>query len=366
MEAKLIVVRGNTNRGTIALKLPTIIGRSRQATLTVAHPMISRQHCEITEVDGLLMIRDLSSLNGSFLDGKRIAVAPLPPGAEFTIGPVTLRVEYEYSGDLSALPAVQEVASPQTPPMVPTDADEPAIQVTQAEEAVQEVPVAASPLEGPQPQAGRPPLFGLMESETREAPSPAPAEPDIRPEPDSDLDFSVAPPAEAAHDDDVTFTEMAGDQAAAGPVVRPTGDENAGYAVSDPATEEVAANDVAAEEAGQALRSGPGKSSKPKAGWWPFGGGKGTKGSGGAKPDQGPESALPENEQAEATPTPPPAELVAERPSSGDSDHDEMAFLALQDEPESAPQKPAQKPAKKPVAKKPADDGVDSFFEDLE
>jgi predicted component of type VI protein secretion system len=366
MEAKLIVVRGNTNRGTIALKLPTIIGRSRQATLTVAHPMISRQHCEITEVDGLLMIRDLSSLNGSFLDGKRIAVAPLPPGAEFTIGPVTLRVEYDYSGDLSALPAVQEVASPQTPPMVPTDAGEPAIQVTQAEEAVPEIPTAASSVARPQPLAGRPPLFGLMETETREAPSPAPVEPDSPPESDSELDFSVAPPAEAAHDaDDVTFTEMAGDQAVAGPVVRPTGDENAGYGISAPATEEVAANDVAAEEPEQALRSGPDQSPKSKAGWWPFGG-KGAKGSGGARPDQGPKSALPEDEMAEATPTPPPAELAAERPSSGDSDHDEMAFLALQDEPESQSEKPAQKTAKKPVAKKPADDDVDSFFEDLE
>ena len=88
------------------MKLPTVIGRSRQATLTVAHPMVSRRHAELFERDGLLMIRDLGSLNGTRIEGQRIKEAPLPPDAEFTIGPLTFQAKYDYKGDLSKLPAV--------------------------------------------------------------------------------------------------------------------------------------------------------------------------------------------------------------------------------------------------------------------
>ena len=105
----MIVVGGKATKGKIDLKLPTLIGRSREAQLTVAHPMISRRHCEIYEVDGLLMIRDLGSLNGTVVGGQRISESPLCPDNEFTVGPLTFRAEYEYDGDLSAVPAPKVV-----------------------------------------------------------------------------------------------------------------------------------------------------------------------------------------------------------------------------------------------------------------
>ncbi len=94
MEAKLIVVGGKASKAKIALKLPTVIGRSREAGLTIAHPMISRRHCEVFEADGLLMVRDLGSLNGTVVGGQRVKESPLPPDAEFTVGPLTFRAEY--------------------------------------------------------------------------------------------------------------------------------------------------------------------------------------------------------------------------------------------------------------------------------
>jgi hypothetical protein len=104
MDAKLIVVDGKASKDEIALKLPTIIGRGKEAGLTVAHPMVRRQHCEVYEANGLLMIRDLGSLNGTKWNDQSVKEAPLPPGGTFTVGPLTFRAEYSYDGDLSQLP----------------------------------------------------------------------------------------------------------------------------------------------------------------------------------------------------------------------------------------------------------------------
>jgi pSer/pThr/pTyr-binding forkhead associated (FHA) protein len=116
MQPKLIVVGGKASKREVSLKLPCTIGRSREADLTVAHPMVSRKHCEAFERAGLLMVRDLGSLNGTYVGGCRIREAPLPPNKEFTVGPLTFRVKYEYSGDLGVLPPVipaEEAPAPQ-------------------------------------------------------------------------------------------------------------------------------------------------------------------------------------------------------------------------------------------------------------
>jgi len=128
MEAKLIVVSGKANKGEVALNLPTVIGRSRDVELTVAHPMISRQHCEIYEVDGLLMIRDLGSLNGTVVAGQQIREAPLRPGDELTVGPLTFRAEYEYEGDLDSLPPAKLAEQESGPAEVATEAGVPDLQ----------------------------------------------------------------------------------------------------------------------------------------------------------------------------------------------------------------------------------------------
>jgi predicted component of type VI protein secretion system len=62
----------------------------------LGHPLVSRHHCEVFEADGILMVRDLGSLNGTFVGNTRIAeqAMPVQPGEVFTVGPVTLRAEY--------------------------------------------------------------------------------------------------------------------------------------------------------------------------------------------------------------------------------------------------------------------------------
>ena len=113
MRATLIVVGGKASKGRVSLDLPIVIGRSRSSDLTVAHPMISRRHCEIYDSSGLLMVRDLDSLNGTLVAGQKISEAALRPDDEFTVGPLTFRVDYEYSAEMEGAVegfAVAEIA----------------------------------------------------------------------------------------------------------------------------------------------------------------------------------------------------------------------------------------------------------------
>ena len=45
------------------------------------------------------MAHDVVITNGTVVDGHRVKEAPLLPDAEFTVGPITFRAIYQYSGD---------------------------------------------------------------------------------------------------------------------------------------------------------------------------------------------------------------------------------------------------------------------------
>jgi len=172
MEVKLVVVLGKTNKDGVTLKLPSIVGRSREADVTVAHSLISRRHCELYEADGLLMVRDLDSLNGTVVKGQRIREAALPPDAEFSVGPLTFRAEYEYDGDLDSVP----------PPEL-FDEDQPVARPVE--------PAAPPPMPQPQEDDARWGDFvaemdddedgaGILEAEADDGGDEPPAEPDAQ------------------------------------------------------------------------------------------------------------------------------------------------------------------------------------------
>jgi len=105
IKAKLVVVGGDAKAAEIALSLPTVIGRGREASLTLPHPLVSRQHCELFEKDGLLHVRDMKSLNGTYVDSHRIeASSALNPDQLLTIGNVTFRAVYSLDDSSIAKP----------------------------------------------------------------------------------------------------------------------------------------------------------------------------------------------------------------------------------------------------------------------
>ena len=133
MEAKLLVVAGDAKETEIKLKLPTVIGRSRDADVTIAHPLVSRRHCEIAEgEDGRLHVRDLGSLNGTFVGQTRVEESTLAPGDLLTVGAITFRAVY---GDYD-----ENDADSDSIDFTPTD-DQPAVMVdTQISHETEPVP----------------------------------------------------------------------------------------------------------------------------------------------------------------------------------------------------------------------------------
>ncbi|MFK7769906.1 MAG: FHA domain-containing protein [Mariniblastus sp.] len=96
LDVKLVVVGGDAKSAEVQLKLPTIIGRGKEVGLTVPHALVSRRHTEIFEEDGGLFVKDLGSLNGTFVNNLRIETAqPLEPNQLLTLGNITFRAVYE-------------------------------------------------------------------------------------------------------------------------------------------------------------------------------------------------------------------------------------------------------------------------------
>ena len=94
VDIKLLVVGGDTERKEFSLELPTTIGRSREASITLPHPLVSRKHCEIIWDRDSVVVVDLNSLNGTFVGRDRISKATLGHGDLLTVGTVTFRAVY--------------------------------------------------------------------------------------------------------------------------------------------------------------------------------------------------------------------------------------------------------------------------------
>lgn len=64
-----------------------VLGRSRfGCDVRVDHHSVSRQHCELTWSEGILVVRDLGSRNGTRINGRLVSDAPLRSGDELMIG----------------------------------------------------------------------------------------------------------------------------------------------------------------------------------------------------------------------------------------------------------------------------------------
>jgi len=76
-----------------------LVGRKEDCDLQLDHKSISKQHCVIVKTDGMLLLRDLGSTNGTRVNGQRVRRAALLPNDRINIASLAFRVEFSEEED---------------------------------------------------------------------------------------------------------------------------------------------------------------------------------------------------------------------------------------------------------------------------
>src|SRR5213080_3575242 len=104
----------------------TLVGRKEECDLRLDHKSVSKMHCVIVKTEGLLLLRDLGSTNGTRVNGQRVRRAALLPNDQVSIASLRFKVHLgpgdgDSDGDIPAQP----VKNNQLPDVYPDDARPP-------------------------------------------------------------------------------------------------------------------------------------------------------------------------------------------------------------------------------------------------
>jgi pSer/pThr/pTyr-binding forkhead associated (FHA) protein len=92
--AKLVILnQGMTGRAHELAVDRTTIGRVEDNTFHIADGSVSSHHCEVHLRGAEILIRDLNSTNGTFINNEKISEAVLKPGQTLRLGQVELKLD---------------------------------------------------------------------------------------------------------------------------------------------------------------------------------------------------------------------------------------------------------------------------------
>jgi pSer/pThr/pTyr-binding forkhead associated (FHA) protein len=92
--AKLVIQnQGMTGRAHELNADRITVGRVEDNTFQIADPSVSSHHCEVHLRGSEVLIRDLNSTNGSFINEVKIIEQVLKPGQTLRLGQVELKLE---------------------------------------------------------------------------------------------------------------------------------------------------------------------------------------------------------------------------------------------------------------------------------
>jgi len=104
----VLTVRAYRSEGSFAPGRDVVVGSDLRADLRVAHPLIARAHLLLRFDQGRWMAIDTNSLNGMFVDGRRLPMVDIHDGQTINIGkPEGPRVTFEighHTGAVGQLP----------------------------------------------------------------------------------------------------------------------------------------------------------------------------------------------------------------------------------------------------------------------
>jgi hypothetical protein len=108
---RLVVNPGSPAAWEVQLKPgDNFLGRSEANDFKLADPSVSGSHCQITVSDGVVVVRDLGSTNGTFVNRAPVHEAALQTGQTLHLG----QVELLFCGD-GSLPAPPQPGPPSLP-----------------------------------------------------------------------------------------------------------------------------------------------------------------------------------------------------------------------------------------------------------
>ncbi len=92
--AKLVVLSAGMTGRTHELKVdkPTI-GRVEDNTFQIAEPSVSSHHCELILRGNDVLVKDLNSTNGTFINGEKVSESVLKAGQVLRLGQIEMRLE---------------------------------------------------------------------------------------------------------------------------------------------------------------------------------------------------------------------------------------------------------------------------------
>ena len=113
MEVQLVMFTEAGERREFDLKRTiSIIGRGGDCDFQIPLAMISRRHCQITRKSDRVLVKDLGSSNGSYVNNKRVLQAELHGGDILTVGPVVFTILIDGKPtDIKPIPTIVKPAA---------------------------------------------------------------------------------------------------------------------------------------------------------------------------------------------------------------------------------------------------------------
>jgi pSer/pThr/pTyr-binding forkhead associated (FHA) protein len=91
---KLVVLSEGMSGRTYEIKVDrTTVGRLEDNSFQIPEQSVSSHHCEILLRGQEIVVKDLNSTNGSYINGEKITEAVLKPGQILRLGQVEMRLE---------------------------------------------------------------------------------------------------------------------------------------------------------------------------------------------------------------------------------------------------------------------------------
>jgi predicted component of type VI protein secretion system len=125
MDANLVLLKKSGSHKAFSLtRNMTVLGRRDDCDLRIPLPMVSRRHCAISLNKDSLLLRDLGSRGGTFVNDQRVDdQTTVKPGDYIRIGPLIFVCQIDGKPEKIVPPPAPQAKPKPQPPKAPKAAD---------------------------------------------------------------------------------------------------------------------------------------------------------------------------------------------------------------------------------------------------